>query len=277
MDEPRSPGGCGGHSLSAVRGRGHVASTRAPPAPRPAPSYVSPRRPQTAVRSARAASASRTAAASGPAASLSPAAAGHRLPVNRASSRLSTRLCPSSRSIPVIRPSPPWVRAIPVPPIGAMRRPPIRLRAIWATGSTSTAICPSRIRSGCCAPTPASAGLPAADQQRVVQQLHQVNQLTEEQRQRRLARAEIIEHLSPQERMQINLSARRWAELPPDRQAQMKSAFRDLRAVPARPAPDGAQLRPLPEPLHPGRARHPLRYAARRALPAGAIEQRIQS
>lgn len=74
--------------------------------------------------------------------------------------------------------------------------------------------------------------LPAAEQQRVIQQLHQVDQLTEEQRQRRLARAEIIEHLSPQDRMRINLSARRWAELPPQRQAIMKSAFRDLRALP---------------------------------------------
>ena len=45
---------------------------------------------------------------------------------------------------------------------------------------------------------PAFRRLSPADQQRVIQQLHQVNQLTEEQRQRRLARAEIIEHLSPQ-------------------------------------------------------------------------------
>ena len=74
--------------------------------------------------------------------------------------------------------------------------------------------------------------LPPSDQQRVVQQLHQVHGLTDEQRQRRLARAEIIEHLSPLERMRINLSARRWAELPVDRQAQMKTAFRDLRGVP---------------------------------------------
>ncbi len=79
---------------------------------------------------------------------------------------------------------------------------------------------------------PSFARLPAQDQQRLVQQLHQVNQLSEEQRQRRLARAEIIEHLSPQERMQINLSARRWAALPLPRQALMKDAFRDLRSVP---------------------------------------------
>jgi hypothetical protein len=47
-----------------------------------------------------------------------------------------------------------------------------------------------------------------------------------------LARAEIIERLSPQERMRINNSARRWAVLPPGRQTLMKNAFRDLRAVP---------------------------------------------
>ncbi len=74
--------------------------------------------------------------------------------------------------------------------------------------------------------------LPPGEQQRVVQQLHQVDQLSEEQRQRRLARAEMIEHLQPQQRMQINLSARRWAALPVDRQAMMKRAFQDLRAVP---------------------------------------------
>ena len=74
--------------------------------------------------------------------------------------------------------------------------------------------------------------LPASDQQRVVRQLHQVSQLTEEQRQRRLARAAIIERLSPQEQMRINLSARRWVELPPNRQAIMKSTFRDLRTLP---------------------------------------------
>ncbi len=71
-----------------------------------------------------------------------------------------------------------------------------------------------------------------ADQQRLMQQLHQVNQMPEEQRQRRLARAEMIERLSPQERMQINLSARRWAYLPPVRQALMKNAFQDMRSVP---------------------------------------------
>lgn len=74
--------------------------------------------------------------------------------------------------------------------------------------------------------------LSPAEQQRVVNQLHQVNQLPEEQRQRRLARAELIEHLPPQEQMRINQSARRWSTLPAVRQAMMRRAFQDLRAVP---------------------------------------------
>jgi hypothetical protein len=42
----------------------------------------------------------------------------------------------------------------------------------------------------------------------------------------------MIEHLSPQDRMRVNLSSRRFAALPADRQAMMKNAFRDLRSVP---------------------------------------------
>ncbi len=79
--------------------------------------------------------------------------------------------------------------------------------------------------------------LPPAEQQRVVRQLHQVDQLSEAQRERRLARAEMLEHLPPQELMRINLSARRWATLPLDRQAMMKRAFQDLRAVPLEQRP----------------------------------------
>ena len=74
--------------------------------------------------------------------------------------------------------------------------------------------------------------LPAADQQRVIEQLHKVRQLTPEQQQRMAARVEMLERLSPQERMQVDLSARRWLTLPVDRQAPMKRAFQDLRAVP---------------------------------------------
>jgi beta-lactamase class A len=71
-----------------------------------------------------------------------------------------------------------------------------------------------------------------ADQQRLTQQLRQVNQMPDEQRQRRLARAEMLERLSPQDRMRVNLSAQRWTAQPPQRQAMMTRAFRDLRTVP---------------------------------------------
>jgi hypothetical protein len=79
---------------------------------------------------------------------------------------------------------------------------------------------------------PAFRRLSPGDQDRVVRQLNQVNQLTEEQRQRRLARAEMLERLSPQEHTQITFSAHRWATLPVERQTLMKNAFRDLRSVP---------------------------------------------
>jgi hypothetical protein len=46
------------------------------------------------------------------------------------------------------------------------------------------------------------------------------------------ARVDMLERLSPQEKMQVDIAARRWVTLPVDRQAVMKDAFRDLRAVP---------------------------------------------
>jgi len=74
--------------------------------------------------------------------------------------------------------------------------------------------------------------LPSGDQQRLVRQLDHVNQLSEYQRQLRLARAEALERMTPQDRMQVNNSARRWTTFPPERQNMMRNAFRDLRSVP---------------------------------------------
>ena len=70
------------------------------------------------------------------------------------------------------------------------------------------------------------------DQQKVLRQLHNVDQMPEAERQRREARTEAIERLSPQERMQASMAARRWSTLPQDRQALMRRAFNDLRSVP---------------------------------------------
>jgi Protein of unknown function (DUF3106) len=69
-------------------------------------------------------------------------------------------------------------------------------------------------------------------QQRQVQQLYRLNQMPEAQRDRRLARAEAIERLSPEERAQVRDSSSRLATLPPDRQAMVRRAFRDLGGVP---------------------------------------------
>jgi hypothetical protein len=38
--------------------------------------------------------------------------------------------------------------------------------------------------------------------------------------------------MSPQDRMRVTSSAQRWSAQPPERQAMMKNAFRDLRGVP---------------------------------------------
>lgn len=70
------------------------------------------------------------------------------------------------------------------------------------------------------------------EQQQVVRQLSRVNQMPEAQRERRLARAEALERMSSQERAQVHAAGQRWASQPADRQAVMRSAFRDLRNVP---------------------------------------------
>ena len=69
-------------------------------------------------------------------------------------------------------------------------------------------------------------------QQRVVRQLEQVKQLPDPQRERRMARAEIIERMTPQERTALNQSSRQLTALAADRQTLVKRAFQDLRAVP---------------------------------------------
>ena len=74
--------------------------------------------------------------------------------------------------------------------------------------------------------------LPQGDQQRLAQQLRQVDKMPAPQRDLRLQRNEMLERLSPEERMSINRSGRQWAALPADRQTQVRRAFHDLRGVP---------------------------------------------
>ena len=63
-------------------------------------------------------------------------------------------------------------------------------------------------------------------------QLNRVNQLPDAQRERRLARAENLERLSPEDRAQVAAVGAPWTSLPPDRQTMMRNAFRDLKSVP---------------------------------------------
>jgi hypothetical protein len=56
--------------------------------------------------------------------------------------------------------------------------------------------------------------------------------MPEAERQRRLERNEMLERLTPQQRMQAGEAVRRWRTLPADRQAVMRQAFQDLSAVP---------------------------------------------
>jgi len=74
--------------------------------------------------------------------------------------------------------------------------------------------------------------LSPGEQQRAIQQLHQLNQMPDTLRQRTLARAEAIERLTPAERMQVNQSSRQFSAMPADRQAMVRRAFQDLRGVP---------------------------------------------
>lgn len=70
------------------------------------------------------------------------------------------------------------------------------------------------------------------EQRRVINQLYRMDGMNAKQRARRIARAEAIERLSPQERMQVNASMQRMQLLPIPRRQLVRQAFRDLRAVP---------------------------------------------
>jgi len=56
--------------------------------------------------------------------------------------------------------------------------------------------------------------------------------MPEQQRDRRLARSEMLERMSPQEQYQVRLAGSRLASLPPDRQMIVGRAFQDLSHVP---------------------------------------------
>ena len=65
-----------------------------------------------------------------------------------------------------------------------------------------------------------------------MQQLRKVDRMPPAQRQRRLARNEMLERLSPEQQMQVNRSAMQLRQLPSNRAALVKQAFQELRSVP---------------------------------------------
>ena len=70
------------------------------------------------------------------------------------------------------------------------------------------------------------------EQHKVLNQLHQMESMNDQQLQRRLARAELIERLSPADKIEVNASAERMRDLPPERKQMLRRAFQDLRGVP---------------------------------------------
>jgi hypothetical protein len=74
--------------------------------------------------------------------------------------------------------------------------------------------------------------LPPQSQQRLRNQLTQLNSMPPEQRRRMLERNEAIEHLSPDQQQQFRTAMGQFNTLPLDRRRLVARAFRDLREMP---------------------------------------------
>jgi hypothetical protein len=74
--------------------------------------------------------------------------------------------------------------------------------------------------------------LPPQTQDRLHNQLVQLNHMSPEQRQRMTERTEMIERLSPDQRQEFRTSVQQLGLFPEDRRRQIAHAFRDLRELP---------------------------------------------
>jgi Protein of unknown function (DUF3106) len=74
--------------------------------------------------------------------------------------------------------------------------------------------------------------LPPQSQQRLRNQLTQLNRMPPEQRRRYLERNEAIEHLNPAQQQQFRNAVGEFNTLPIDRRRLVARAFRDLREMP---------------------------------------------
>jgi Protein of unknown function (DUF3106) len=74
--------------------------------------------------------------------------------------------------------------------------------------------------------------LPPQSQQRLRNQLTQLNNMPPEQRRRMLQRNEAMEHLNPTQQQQVRNAVGQFNSLPIDRRRLVARAFRDLREMP---------------------------------------------
>jgi hypothetical protein len=74
--------------------------------------------------------------------------------------------------------------------------------------------------------------LPAPQQQRLIDRLHQLDAMPPDQRQRTIGRNENMERLTPEGRQQVRNSAQELSNMDPGRKQQVRAAFRVLRDMP---------------------------------------------
>jgi hypothetical protein len=116
----------------------------------------------------------------------------------------------------------------------------------------------SRIRNACCATTPTSTACRSATQQRLVQQLHQLNQLPEEQRERRLgAQRDAGAYVAAGPDAGSASGPRFHGVAAGTAGNVVKRAFQDLRSVPLDQRATVLNSARYQKPIQPGRARHP--------------------
>ena len=84
----------------------------------------------------------------------------------------------------------------------------------------------------------------------------------------------MLEHMSPQDQMQVRQAGRSFLALPPDRQATVKRAFQDLRSVPLDQRATVLNSARYQNQFSSGRARHAQQSAARRTLRSRRADMR---
>ncbi len=106
------------------------------------------------------------------------------------------------------------------------------IRSTWASGWIVIATFHQLRQQKALENEPGFRDLPPQTQQRLRNQLTQLNNMTPEQRRRTIEHNEVMEHLTPPQRQQVHGALEQFRGLPPDRQRLVGRAFRDLREMP---------------------------------------------